>query len=164
MPSVTKVLILVSHNAFGERLRMFVQDHLHCTVSGVATNAAAGLELARATEPDLALVDVGLKGNGGFALVKPLLELFPNLQIVLMGSGEPPEYVHAAAEIGALAYLPKTSISRRLPLLLETPAPRAPRNSQASNADALEMDERVLGNSERRAPASHSGERVISRS
>ena len=164
MLSVTKVLILVSHDAFGERLRMFVQDHLHCTVSGLATNAAAGMELARATEPDLALVDVGLQGDGGFALVKPLLELFPNLRVVLMGSGEPPEYVHAAADIGALAYLPKTAISRRLPMLLESPISTVASTPQSLMADGLQHADGVLDSPERRPRTPKTGERLISRS
>jgi NarL family two-component system response regulator LiaR len=118
MPSVTNVLILVSHDAFGERLVTFVRDQLHCSIAGRATNAAAGLEMVRATRPDVVLVDVGLQGERGIGLVRPLTKLQPGVRIVLMGDGDSTEYVQAAEEVGALAYLPKKSVSQRLPELL----------------------------------------------
>src|SRR5215218_381955 len=102
MPSVTNVLILVSHDAFGERLVAFVRDQLHCTIAGLASNANASLELARITEPDVVLVDASLQGKAGIRLVKPLLELHPTARIVLMGDGDSAEYADAAAEAGAL--------------------------------------------------------------
>src|SRR5918995_3602151 len=121
MPSVTNVLILVSHDAFGERLVAFVRDQLHCTIAGLASNAIAGLELARITKPDVGLVDIGLQGKPGIQLVKPLAELHPGARIVLMGDGDSAEYVDAAAGVGALAYVPKREVSQRLPDLLGIP-------------------------------------------
>jgi ActR/RegA family two-component response regulator len=124
MPAVTNVLILVSHDAFGERLVAFVRDQLNCTIAGLASNATAGLELARVTEPDVVLVDIGLQGKPGIQLVKPLVELHPSARIVLMGDGDSAEYVDAAAGAGAVAYLPKKAVSQRLPDLLGIPVER----------------------------------------
>src|SRR5262245_55907394 len=118
MPSVTNVLILVSHDAFGERLVTFVRDQLHCSIAGLASNATTGLEMARTTKPDVVLVDVGLQGKSGFRLVKPLSEMHPNARIVLMGDSDSAEYVEAAEDAGAIAYLPKKAVSQRLPDLL----------------------------------------------
>jgi DNA-binding NarL/FixJ family response regulator len=74
--------------------------------------------MVRATHPDFVLVDVGLQGERGIGLVGPLTKLQPGVRIVLMGDGDSTEYVHAAEEVGALAYLPKKSVSQRLPELL----------------------------------------------
>jgi CheY-like chemotaxis protein len=122
---VTKVLILTSHDAFGEQLKMFIGDQLHCPIAGLATSATAGLELARTTQPDFVLLDVGLQGNRGTGLVKQLLALQPSVRIVLLGDGDSAEYVDAAAKVGALAYLPKKAISQRLPGLLGIPASKS---------------------------------------
>jgi CheY-like chemotaxis protein len=124
MPSVTTVLILVSHDAFGERLVTFVRDQLHCSIAGLASNADDGLELARVTKPNVVLVDVGLQGKSGFRLVKPLSQMHPDARIVLMGGGDSAEYVDAAREAGAFAYLPKKAVSQRLPELLGIPVNR----------------------------------------
>jgi ActR/RegA family two-component response regulator len=118
LPVETKILILVSHDAFGEQLKMFIKDQLHCTIAGLATTGAAGLELARTTQPNVVLVDVGLQGNRGIGLVAKLKALQPDVRIVLMGDGDSTEYVEAAANVGALAYLPKKAISHQLPNLL----------------------------------------------
>src|SRR4051812_26327589 len=70
LQAVTKILILASHDAFGEQLKMFIRDQFHCSIAGVATTSAAGLELARTTKPDVVLADVGLDGNRGIDWVK----------------------------------------------------------------------------------------------
>lgn len=118
MPIVTTVVIVDDHSAFGEQLRSFVHGQLRCLVVGVGEDAAAGLELVRQAMPDFALVDAGLPDEGGFRFAARVKELYPLMGVVLMGDGEPAEYVHAAARAGAIAYLPKTALSQRLPAVL----------------------------------------------
>jgi CheY-like chemotaxis protein len=115
---LTDVLILASHQAFGERLEAFVRDQLRCTVTGLASDAVTALELIQATSPDVALIDVAVPGGSGFELAQRLITLHPAARVVLMGDGEPAEYVSAAARAGALAYMPKTDVSQHLPDLL----------------------------------------------
>src|SRR4051794_18368835 len=84
MPTVTSVMIVDNHAEFGEQLATFVCDELHCLVVGPVGNAAAGLELLRATRPDVALVDVGLPRENGFRLAERLAALHPPIPVVLM--------------------------------------------------------------------------------
>ena len=112
------ILIVASHSNFGERLQAFVRDQLDCVVVGLAQDAAAGLELMQMTFADVALVDIELSGENGFSLVERLEAVHPPVRVMLMGTGDSAEYVEAAARVGAMAYLPKTEISQRLPGLL----------------------------------------------
>lgn len=131
MPTVTDVLIVASHQAFGERLAAFVRDQLRCTVTGLATDPTAALGLVHATRPSVALIDVALPAESGFELAWRLIEIHPAARVILMGDDEPTEYLQATAQLGALAYLPKTQISKRLPDVLGItatgPEPRARR-------------------------------------
>lgn len=120
MPTVTSVVIVDHHLAFGERLQTFLRDQLQCMVIGLARDAAAGLELMRVRLPDFALIEVGLPGENGFRLADRLATLHPPVRVVLLGDDESADYVRAAADVGAIAYLPKMAVSQRLPALLGT--------------------------------------------
>jgi CheY-like chemotaxis protein len=117
MESVTSVVIIDDHLAFGEQLETFLRDQLACTVAW-KTDAAAGMELIRMTPPDIALIDLSLPGENSFSLAQRLLEQHPGLRVVLMGNVESADYRRAAAEVGATAYLPKAVLSQQLPELL----------------------------------------------
>lgn len=118
MPTVTTVVIVDDHRAFGERLRSFVRDQLHCTVVGTGADARTGLDLIQALRPDVALIDVGLPGESGFDLSRRLAAELPNVRVVLMGDEESVEYMRAADAAGAVAYLSKTAVSQSLAALL----------------------------------------------
>jgi ActR/RegA family two-component response regulator len=118
MGIVTTVLILTGNQSFGEQLRAFVRDQLGCDVAGLASDTSTGLDLVQSARPDFALIDAELPDESGFTMATRITELHPDTRVVLMGVGEPDEYVQAASRAGALAYLPKTAISRRLPALM----------------------------------------------
>jgi DNA-binding NarL/FixJ family response regulator len=115
---VTSVLIIDNHEGFSKGLQTYVRDQLGCTVTGLGGDAAAGLELARETRPDFALIDIGLPDESGLALARLLGNRYPEIRVVLMHDDESAEYVEAANGVGAMAYLPKVALSKRLPALL----------------------------------------------
>jgi hypothetical protein len=61
---------------------------------------------------------VTVPGESAFEIACRLIALHPAARVVLMGDDEPAEYLHATTQLGALAYLPKTEISKHLPDLL----------------------------------------------
>lgn len=149
MATVTDVLIVASHQPFGEQLVAFVRDQLRCTVTGLATDPTDALDLVRAKRTDVALIDVALPAESGFELAWRLIELYPNARVVLMGDDEPTEYRQATAQLGALAYLPKTEISKRLPEVLgitaSGPEPRASRLSLTTSPRSLVLQGVLAG-------------------
>ncbi|MFL5761831.1 MAG: response regulator [Thermomicrobiales bacterium] len=145
---MTKILILASNDAFGEQLKMFVRDQFHCSIAGLATTSAAGLELARTTKPDVVLADVGLHGDRGIGWVNKFIELRPSVRVVLMGDGDSADYVDAAAQIGALAYVPKMAASEQLPVLLDLPVRQVPltaSNQSATSRRGLVLEGALAG-------------------
>jgi CheY-like chemotaxis protein len=124
MGPVKSVVIIDDHLAFGEQLETFLRDQLACAVAW-KTDAAAGLELIQMTPPDIALLDLSLPGENSFSLAQRLLEQHPGLRVVLMGNVESTDYQLAAAEVGAIAYLPKPVLSQQLPEVLGLPVAKS---------------------------------------
>ena len=115
-----KVVIIDDNRDFRERLATFVDQLPGCLVVGVGIDAAPGLELIRATRPDIALVDVNLPGENGFWVTERIAELGLGVKVVLMSVGEPEEYANAAARVGAVAYIPKWCMAGDLPAVLRS--------------------------------------------
>jgi DNA-binding NarL/FixJ family response regulator len=80
-------------------------------IVGTATSGAEALDLAGALSPDLALVDVELGEEDGFALAGALRSRSPATQVVLIstyGSDEMQDLISSSSAIG---FLPKSRLS-----------------------------------------------------
>lgn len=89
------------------------------TVIGEVPSAREGLEMARRTAPDLAVVDLST-GDGSLALVERLGSLDLGIRSVLVTGGCDPEDGVAAIRAGARAFMTRVDLLRcSLPRLLE---------------------------------------------
>ena len=81
----------------------------------VVATAASGEEALRLADgvcPDLVLMDVELgSGMNGFEAARRTLSRHPNTKIVLLSMYDGAEYSRVAAQIGALAFIPKRDFS-----------------------------------------------------
>jgi DNA-binding NarL/FixJ family response regulator len=80
-------------------------------IVGTATSGAEALDLAGALSPDLALVDVELGEEDGFALAGALRSRSPATRVVLIstyGSDEMQDLISSSSAIG---FLPKNRLS-----------------------------------------------------
>ena len=80
-------------------------------IVGTATNSAEALGLTAALSPDLALVDVELGEEDGFALAGELRSRSPATRVVLIstyGSDEMQDLISVSAAVG---FLPKSRLS-----------------------------------------------------
>jgi DNA-binding NarL/FixJ family response regulator len=76
-------------------------------VVGVAADSDEAVELARATQPDAAVVDVEMPKGGGFSAVRGILEVAPGTAIVMLSGDESDSVVRRLMQAGAMAYLRK---------------------------------------------------------
>ena len=84
-----------------------------CRVAGQADNADDALLLAREIQPDVAVVDIRLKGTRtGIDLARDLREHLPDTKIIVLTNFPHEPYVRAMIELGVEGYL-----------LKDTPAP-----------------------------------------
>jgi two-component system, NarL family, nitrate/nitrite response regulator NarL len=80
-------------------------------IVGTATNGAEALDLAVALAPDLALVDVELGEEDGFALAGELGSRSPATRVILISTYGNDEMRELISESSAVGFLPKSRLS-----------------------------------------------------
>lgn len=76
-------------------------------VVGEATDGLEGIELARSTNPDIAICDVRMPKMDGIKLAEHLKELLPNCKIIFLSGYSDKEYLKSAIQIKAVDYVEK---------------------------------------------------------
>ncbi len=112
-------ILLVEDEAL---IRLYLVDllgDLQFTVCGVATTSAQAMEFARATKPDLALVDIGLRGKtDGIATAEQLRAQFEIPTIFLSGNSDSAT-LERAMMVGPVDFIEKPFRPERLVAALE---------------------------------------------
>jgi len=76
-------------------------------VVGLAADGEEAVKLAKASQPDAALVDVEMPGGGGLHAVRGIHEVAPDTAIVVLSIDESDGVVREFMQAGAVAYLRK---------------------------------------------------------
>lgn len=76
-------------------------------VCGIAENAAEAIEQATALEPDLAIVDLSLKGTSGLDLIGELIREPLRLDVLILSMHDESVYAERALNAGAKGYIMK---------------------------------------------------------
>ena len=103
LPSVTKLVLIDDHEALRGGLEVAL-DQAGLDVVGAAGNCAAGLDLVEHTEPDVALVDIGLPDGSGIDLTRQLLARNPELAVVLYTGDADADLLYEGLDSGARGY------------------------------------------------------------
>jgi DNA-binding NarL/FixJ family response regulator len=80
-------------------------------VVGEAEDGAAAMSLARELKPELVLLDIQLPDIDGFAVTDQLLELDPQLNVVLVSSRDRSAYGPLIERSGARGFVAKSDLS-----------------------------------------------------
>lgn len=81
----------------------------HVDVVATAVSGAETVALARATSPDVVIVDLDMSG-GGTALVRELTQLHPAPRVLVFSGRDEPEAVLAVLRAGAAGFVAKGSV------------------------------------------------------
>jgi PleD family two-component response regulator len=76
-------------------------------VTGEAESTKDALQLIRNTSPDLAIVDITLKGSSGLELIKNMMPVFIGLRVLVLSMHEESLYAERALRAGASGYITK---------------------------------------------------------
>jgi DNA-binding NarL/FixJ family response regulator len=102
-----RVVIVDDHPLFRERLAQLINHELDMEVCGEAENAQQGIQLIRNTSPDLAIVDITLKGSSGLELIKSIKALSIGIPILVLSMHDEALYAARALRAGATGYITK---------------------------------------------------------
>ena len=90
-----------------EHLVLLINKEPDLEVSGEADNVNEGLEIIRATSPQLAVVDLTLKGGSGLDLIKGLKAHSSPTPVLVFSMHEESLYAERALRSGARGYITK---------------------------------------------------------
>lgn len=106
-PATTSVIIIDDHPLFRKGVSQLIalSDQLH--LIGEASSGEEGLELARALEPDLILLDLNMKGMNGIETLRALRDADLAARILILTVSDAADDLVAAIRAGADGYLLK---------------------------------------------------------
>jgi DNA-binding NarL/FixJ family response regulator len=109
-----QVLLVDDHAMFREHLAQLIERVDGMKVCGEAESVAEAMEVVRNTMPDLAIVDITLRGSSGFKLVERLGQEAPGVKVLVLSMHPEALYGERAIQAGARGYLTKHQTSREL--------------------------------------------------
>ena len=113
-PETIRVAIVDDHPFVRDGVRVCIESLPGLSVIGEAGDAQAGEHLIRGQRPDLALIDIGLRGESGLDLIARLAGSDLPTRLVVLTMYDSPEYVAKAMAAGARAYVLKDAPATEL--------------------------------------------------
>jgi DNA-binding NarL/FixJ family response regulator len=107
MSDKKKVVVVDDHPLFRQRLKQLINYERDIEVIGEAENATDAIELIRNSLPDLAIVDISLKGSSGLEVIKWIKPRSPGVHFLVLSMHKESLYVARAIRAGASGYITK---------------------------------------------------------
>jgi DNA-binding NarL/FixJ family response regulator len=107
LPESIRIVVVDDHPLFRHGLTQLLNSDDGFSVCGEASSAPEALTLIRKLKPNLAIVDLGLKGPGGLELTKSIRVEFPKIPILILSMHDEPTYAVRSLRAGANGYVTK---------------------------------------------------------
>jgi DNA-binding NarL/FixJ family response regulator len=112
------VVIVEDHPMFREQIAHLIGKQPDMIVCGEADNIQDGLALIKEKQPNIAIVDISLKGSSGLELLKDLQAHGIELPILILSMHEEALYAERALRAGAKGYITKHEASEKVMLAI----------------------------------------------
>ena len=109
MKKPIRVLIADDHAIVRQGLRQILSDTPDLTVSGEAENGVQAVQMVRAGEWDVVLMDVSMPDRNGIDALKLIKKEYPRLPVLILSMYPEEQYAIRALKAGAGGYLTKQS-------------------------------------------------------
>ena len=106
-----KVLLVEDHPMFRERLAHLINKDLGMTVCGETDNIAEAMQIIQKVKPDIAIVDISLRGSSGLELLKDIRAQQIDLSVLVLSMHAEELYAERALRAGAKGYIMKSEAS-----------------------------------------------------
>ncbi len=105
-----RVLIVDDHAVVRSGLRHVLECEAEIEVVGEAADARHATFEARATQPDVILMDVVMPGASGIQAIPEVLGAAPAARVLMLSMQDDPRYVREAFAAGATGYILKEAV------------------------------------------------------
>lgn len=106
-----KVLLVEDHPMFREHLGQLINRELGMAVCGEADNIQDAMRLVHDTHPDIAIVDITLRGSSGLELLKDIKAQGLEINVLVLSMHDEELYAERALRAGAKGYITKNEAS-----------------------------------------------------
>ena len=113
-----KVLLVEDHPLFSERLAHLINKDLGMIVCGEADNIRDAMTLIQREKPDIAIVDLTLRGSSGLELIKDIKAQGIELPVLVLSMHEESVYAERVLRAGARGYITKHEASSEIILAI----------------------------------------------
>jgi DNA-binding NarL/FixJ family response regulator len=114
MQTRSRIFIVDDHPLVREWLGGLLRQQADFEVCGQAEDAAGALAAMAPQPPDVAIVDLSLKGGSGLDLIKDIRLRHPQTAVVVLSMYEEIYYAERALRAGALGYITKRESTTRI--------------------------------------------------
>ncbi|WP_270732980.1 response regulator transcription factor [Shimia sp. Alg240-R146] len=105
--SPIRVAIVDDHPMVAEGIQSILESFDDITVVATLTNGREAVDLLPNLRPDVVLMDLNMPEIGGLTATEMLLELDPDLRVLILSMHDSPEYISTALSHGAMGYILK---------------------------------------------------------
>jgi DNA-binding NarL/FixJ family response regulator len=117
-----RILLADDHNLVRAGIRALLQSNANVEVIAEASDGQRALELVAAQHPDIAMLDVAMKGMNGIEATARIVKEFPETRVIILSVHANEEYVRQALRAGARGYLLKDAAVAELELAVNAVA------------------------------------------
>jgi DNA-binding NarL/FixJ family response regulator len=110
-PKQFTVVLVEDHRMFREQLAHLINQAEDMKVCGEADNVEEGFEVIRRLRPNIAIIDISLKGASGLELLKELRAHDIDVPALVLSMHEETLYAERAMRAGASGYITKHEAS-----------------------------------------------------
>ena len=108
------VLLVEDHPLFRDQLAQLINKEPGMTVCGEADNIHDAFRLIESGQPDVAIVDLTLKGPSGLELIKNLKASEINIPVLVLSMHDQALYAERVLKSGARGYIMKNEASKEV--------------------------------------------------
>jgi DNA-binding NarL/FixJ family response regulator len=116
----TRIMIVDDHPVVREGLETMLNHEQDFHVCAQAQDASQALDAITESKPDIAIVDISLKGSDGIDLTKMIKAKYPKLIVIVLSVHDESVYAERALLAGAHAYLMKDVVSEYIVKAIRT--------------------------------------------
>jgi DNA-binding NarL/FixJ family response regulator len=111
---MSRILIADDHAVMRKGLRALIDSEPTWEICGEATDGREAVELAKATNPDLAVIDISMPALNGFQATAEIVKAGLGTRILLFSTHDSPHFIAEAERLGAHGYVSKASGEQQL--------------------------------------------------
>ena len=105
----TRILLVDDHELMREGLRSILEREEGVEIAGECSSGREAVALARKLEPDVVVMDVGMRELNGIDATRQIRAELPEVEVIALSSHSDSRYVSAMLEAGACGYVLKAN-------------------------------------------------------